>query len=153
MKEIKMVVAIHLVKDFDSYKVSKVIDLSRGAVNDAQLPRLENGSRLPPARPAIHFLKDFEEVVYDEEQKSLGCIALIKQEMNHYRLELQGLRKQWYLEASAENRRIISNKIAINQQWISECEEYISIINQRVLRLQEQLRELSLQNECVNELG
>ena len=45
MKEIKMVVAIHLVKDFDSYKVSKVIDLSRGAVNDAQLPRLENGSR------------------------------------------------------------------------------------------------------------
>lgn len=148
-----MVVAIHLVKDFDSYKVSKVIDLSLGAVNDPQLHRRENGHKLPTAHTAIHFLKDFKEVVYDEEQKSLSCIALIKQEINHYRLELQELRKQWHLDASADNRKRISNKITINQEWISECEEYIAIINQRVLRLQEQLLELSLQNECVNELG
>lgn len=147
-----MVVAIHLVKGLDSHKVSKVIDLNREAVNDTRLSTPKIKTEMPSAVKRAHFLKDFEAVVYTEMQKSLDCIELIKQDINNYRIESQVLRKQWYLETSADERERISNKIAVNQQWVVECEEHISLMNQRALRLQDQLEALFLQDQRVNQV-
>lgn len=95
---------------------------------------------------AVHFLKDFEAVVHTEVQKSVDCIALIKQDIHHARTQAQQLRKQLHLESSANEKMRILNKIAVNKAWMAECEEHIMLINQRAWLLQEQLVLLQGQN-------
>ena len=97
---------------------------------------------------ATVFSKDFAALVQEEMQKSVDCIALIKQDIHSARAESQVLRKQFQLESSENERTRILNKIAANKAWIAECEAHIVLINRRALVLQEALGLLYLQ--CQN---
>jgi len=122
---------------------SKWVYLNRSVVKEAA----SNDREVKPLS-AASFLRDFEAVVHTEMQKSVDCIALVKQDITYARTESQVLRKQLHLESSAKEQARILNKIAANKAWIAECEEHIVLINQRALVLQEQL--VSLQNKSVN---
>lgn len=122
---------------------SQWVHLDRTVVKDAA-----SNDRQVKLLGAASFLRDFEAVVHTEMQKSVDCIALIKQDIAYARTESQVLRKQLHWESSAKEQARILNKIAANKTWIAECGEHIVLINQRALVLQEQL--VSLQNKNVN---
>lgn len=124
---------------------SKVIHLNLKVVKDRASNDME-ANHLSTAS----FLKDFEAVVRTEMQKSVDCIALIKQDIHYARTKSQALRKQLQLESSEDERTRVLNKIAANKAWMAECEEHIVLINQRTLVLQEQLQALLLQSQNVN---
>ncbi|MBY0545220.1 MAG: hypothetical protein K2Q14_06720 [Gammaproteobacteria bacterium] len=130
---------------------AKVVHLDqRAAVNDekANAARVVEGSTEQTAiKSQTAFLNDFEAIVEEERQKTLDCIELIKQDIHHYRGESHVLRKQLYLESSAQERARLTDKIAANKEWIAECEERILLINQRASVLQKQLQILSLQSQ------
>lgn len=133
-----MTVAIQAEKQTNG---SKVIHLNlkvvkKGASNDVAANHLS----------AASFLKDFAALVQEEMQKSVDCIALIKEDINHARTESQVLRKQFQLESSEEERTRILNKIAVNKAWMAECEEHIILIKQRALVLQAEWMSLQVQS-------
>lgn len=120
----------------------RVIHLTQSAVNDEK----------PNETTMASFVSDFEAVVQTEVRKSLDCIELIKEDIHHCRTESQQLRKELHLEAAANKRARLIDKIAANKEWIAECEERIFLINQRAAVLQEQLGVLSLQSQAAKEI-
>lgn len=122
---------------------SKGVHLGQKADNDEALNRAI--AEKEASTKSAGFLNDFEAIVQEETEKSTHCIALIKQDMQYYRVESQSLRKQLHSESLSTERNRIRDKIAANQQWLSECEAHIALINQRVSVLQQQLQAVSSQ--------
>lgn len=101
---------------------------------------------------AAHFLKDFEDVVSLEMQKSVHCIEQINEDIaNHsrdLRFNLHTLKELWRLVPPSKDREDravkLMNKIAFSRQTIQECEQCILLIKRRALLLQSELDVLLL---------
>lgn len=138
-------------REFVSPKVEKIISLNLKAVNNAQFKSTDQIFEVEPftQNSITIFVKDFQAVVCTEIEKSLECVALIKQDINQHRTESQVLRKQLYLETSSNERARIQSKMETNKQWMAECEEQIALIHKRILVLHEQLHRLCIQSESI----
>lgn len=105
------------------------------------------------AKPdASTFLKDFEEIIHVEMQKSSYCIDRINDDIighnKDLRFQLNTLKELWRLVPPSKDREEravnIMNKIAVNRQTIKEYEICILLIQRRALLLQAELCTLSL---------
>jgi hypothetical protein len=105
-------------------------------------------NRVAVKRPdAAHFLKDFEEIVYKEMQKSAHCIDRINEDVDRHsrdlRFQLHTLKELWRLVPPSKDREDravnLMNKIAFNRQTIKEYETCIALIKRRALLLQAEL--------------
>ena len=96
---------------------------------------------------ASRFLRDVEDIVQAELQKSSFCLDGINQDITSHqkelRFQLTTLKELWRLVPPSKDReaRAIKkmDRIAASRQAIADCQERILVIQQRVAVLQEQL--------------